>query len=121
MQCLLKVKINCETITSQRKNLKQLNIGNIANKEVLKMYQESAKTEMRFCIQMPMMRRQKTYLIATLAHQKKHVERYQSRFNQKFVKTRVLLLQIKKQIEIGPSQSEINGTNRGTIIIENTK
>ena len=47
-------------------------LGNIANQEVLKTNQYSTKTDMRPCIQIAMMRRQKTHPTAKLAHQKKH-------------------------------------------------
>ena len=42
-------------------------MGNIANQEVLKMSQQSTKTDTRPWMQMGMMRRQKTYPAATLS------------------------------------------------------
>ena len=56
--------------------------GNIANQEVLKMNQQIAKTDMRPCIQMAMMRSQKTHPTATLAHHKKHLTIHHSKFDQ---------------------------------------
>ena len=77
---------------------------------------------MRPCTQMAMMRSQKNHRTAALAHQKKHLTIDQSIVGQELVKRkyrriRALSLWMKKQIEIRPNQSQINGTNRGKIII----
>ena len=49
--------------------------------------QQSAKTDVRLCIQMAMLRRQKTHLTATLqAHRKRHLVIHQSKFDQSIVK-----------------------------------
>ena len=50
------------------------------------MNQQVAKTDMRPCMQMLMMKSQKTHPTATLAHQKKHLTIHHSKFDQELVK-----------------------------------
>ena len=66
--------------------MKLLIIENIANQEVMKMNQQIAITDMRPCVQTPMMRSQKTNPTASLAHQKKHPTTHQSKFDEELVK-----------------------------------